>query len=101
MRIIGCKIENYKSFFLSEEIPFTAGFNVIVGQNNVGKTALVEALSLRFSDKPHRSLRTVPYIQTPVPSNSHVTLMIELTREELGSFLLNNDKGMLVNLSSG
>src|SRR5829696_4121152 len=58
MHIATLQVNNYKSFSSSEEIRFEPGFNVIVGQNNVGKTALVEALSLQFRDKPHRSLKT-------------------------------------------
>jgi predicted ATP-dependent endonuclease of OLD family len=29
--------------------------NVIVGQNNVGKTALLQAIAQRFEDRPHRN----------------------------------------------
>jgi predicted ATPase len=54
------QVTNYKSFRSSEQIKFTQGFNIIVGRNNAGKTALIEALSLQFTDKPHRSVQTVP-----------------------------------------
>jgi len=60
MRIVSAQIENYKSFLDSGDIQFSPGFNVIVGQNNAGKTALVEALSLDFDNKHHRSSITVP-----------------------------------------
>lgn len=60
MYIARIKIRNYKSFLDSEEITFEPGFNIVVGQNSVGKTALLEALSLKFSSKPHRSLKTMP-----------------------------------------
>jgi predicted ATP-dependent endonuclease of OLD family len=56
VRIIKFRIENYKSFWATEDIYLTPGFNVIVGQNNVGKTALVEALSPSMANNPHRSL---------------------------------------------
>jgi recombinational DNA repair ATPase RecF len=58
MRICSFKIKNYKSFLEPRELPLEEGFNLIVGQNNVGKTALLEALSLGFIGKPHRSQLT-------------------------------------------
>ncbi len=60
MYITKFQIIDYKSFLRSQELHLTPGFNVIVGQNNVGKTALVEALGLRFKNEPHRSVRTLP-----------------------------------------
>ncbi len=56
MHLSSFRVTNYKSFHDSEKVHFEPGFNVIVGRNNVGKTALSEAISLRFLDKPHRSL---------------------------------------------
>ncbi len=53
MRIAKIKIRNYKSFRESGELEFTSGFNIIAGQNNTGKTALLEALGLRFNPNPH------------------------------------------------
>ena len=58
MHISKLKIESYKSFHFSDDLNLKPGFNVIVGQNNAGKTALVEALSLDFSDIPHLSVVT-------------------------------------------
>ena len=60
MYIAKLQIQDYKSYLASEEIGLTPGFNVIVGQNNAGKTALVEALSLRFDSKLHMSMTTSP-----------------------------------------
>lgn len=62
MRICSFKIKNYKSFLEPRELTLEEGFNLIVGQNNVGKTALLEGLSLGFLGKPHRSQLTA---QTP------------------------------------
>jgi len=49
---------NYKSFRDSGALEFKPGINIIVGANNAGKTALLEALSLNFENNPHRSLKT-------------------------------------------
>lgn len=48
------RVRNYKSFRDSGDIEFKPGINIIVGQNNSGKTALLEALSGKFTNKPHR-----------------------------------------------
>jgi AAA15 family ATPase/GTPase len=43
MYIESIAIKNYKSFLDFGPITFGPGFNVIVGSNNAGKTALLEA----------------------------------------------------------
>ena len=83
MHIAILQVNNYKSFSSSEEICFKPGFNVVVGQNNVGKTALVEALSLKFGNKPHRSLETAPTPLTPPEPSSQVGIKFELTEASL------------------
>ncbi|HRQ40055.1 MAG TPA: AAA family ATPase [Chloroflexota bacterium] len=92
MLISRFKIENYKSFLSSEEITLSSGFNVIVGENNSGKTALVEALSLRFEKKPHQSIKTVPYSGARIPTNSQVSISFEFGRTELENYLLDYDR---------
>jgi recombinational DNA repair ATPase RecF len=83
MYIKSFEVSNYKSFLASGEVALTAGFNVVVGQNNVGKTALVEALSLDFQNQPHRSLRTASNPQTRASGVSRVAVRFEVGREEL------------------
>lgn len=83
MRIQSFQVINYKSFADSGEIHLEPGFNVIVGRNNVGKTALAEAMSLRFPGKPHRSLTTVPTLGTPIDENSRAEVSIRLEANEL------------------
>jgi predicted ATP-dependent endonuclease of OLD family len=46
MHIRKCHVRSYKSSADTGEIEFDIGFNVLVGQNNAGKTASLEALSL-------------------------------------------------------
>src|SRR2546425_5487287 len=77
MSISTFQVENYKSFKSSGEIRFTAGFNVIVGRNNAGKSALIEALSLQFTERPHRSPQTAPRRSTQV--DPHATCKITFT----------------------
>jgi predicted ATPase len=61
MYISRFQLLNYKSFQDSGVLEFQPGINIIVGANNSGKTALLEALSLSFKDIPHRSLKTAGY----------------------------------------
>jgi predicted ATPase len=59
------RVENYKSFRDSGEIEFKPGINIIVGQNNSGKTALLEALSMQlYAPKPHNNnnMQTKTYL---------------------------------------
>ncbi len=87
MYITSFQIENYKSFRSTPEIQLTLGFNVIIGQNNVGKTALVEALSLTFAPHLHRSLQTAPNRNSPVAGASTVFASLQLSRDEVLQFL--------------
>lgn len=101
MRVASFQIENYKSFRVTDEIPLSRGFNVVVGQNNVGKTALIEALSLRVGPNPHRSLQSVPVRNAPVSGASVVRMSLELSRDDLlaymrrmGTFFVALDQGV-------
>src|SRR5579859_4038055 len=89
MRINQIKVLNYKSFLNSDAIPFTSGFNVVVGQNNAGKTALLEALSLQFGDKRHRSTSTMPAKNAVLSGVSQVEVSFELDAGELPPFIKN------------
>lgn len=60
MHLKNVVIENYKSFLGPQTIEFSPGFNVLVGANNAGKTALLELISLKFENRAHRSLETIP-----------------------------------------
>ena len=87
MQISTCQLNNYKSFKASDELKFTPGFNVIVGRNNVGKSALIEALSARLSSIPHRSLDTVKKADSPINPQSTATLTFVVEPEECVSIL--------------
>ena len=82
MRIATFRVDNYKSFATSGEVRFEPGFNVIVGQNNVGKTALTEALSLTLSAQPHRSQRTIPFPSDLPDLHTRVTVSFVFEADE-------------------
>lgn len=87
MKIESAKITNYKSYRETEALTFTDGFNVIVGQNNVGKTALIEALSLKFTGNPHKNLALKPGVLNPTSS---VEVAVSIEAAELQELLLRN-----------
>ena len=88
MRICSFKIKNYKSFLDPRELTLEEGFNLIVGQNNVGKTALLEALSLGFIGKPHRSQLTAPSSTTVIDPLSSALVKFAVNGTELRELLL-------------
>jgi len=83
MYISKFRVSNYKSFLDSGEVEFKPGFNVITGQNSAGKTALLEALTLQLTPKPHRSVRTMPVPGVLPAEASVVRVTFLLSGEEL------------------
>jgi predicted ATPase len=66
------RAKNYKSLRETPVLQFGAGINVIVGQNNSGKTALLESLSGRaIASNPHRSLAALPHA-TDLPDDTTI-----------------------------
>jgi len=55
MHITRAKITSYSSFADSEWIAFSPDLNIIVGENNSGKSALLSALRPPLVNKPHRN----------------------------------------------
>ncbi len=92
MHISKFQLHNYKSYLSSAEIDLADGFNLIVGPNNVGKTALLEALRLNFEGtaKPHRSLQTAPSPDTILEPSSWADVSILISREELSDIHRNH-----------
>ena len=91
MQISTFQLVNYKSYRDSGEFQFSTGFNVLVGQNNVGKSTLLEALGLKFLSKPHKSLSVLPRFTSPVNSSSSAKIVLTVTGEELKDILLSLD----------
>lgn len=93
MRVATFRIENYKGFRDSGVVRFEPGFNVIVGQNNVGKTALTEALALTFGPDAHRSSKTVPVPGAPPPALCQATVRFEVDADELRALAVSGGLG--------
>lgn len=88
MQISTFQLINYKSYRDSGELQFSKGFNVLVGQNNAGKSTLLEGLGLKFFSKPHKSLLVLPRSTSPVNSTSSAKVALTVTAEELKDVLL-------------
>ncbi len=87
MRIKSMQVENYKSFAISPNILLEPEFNIVVGENNTGKTALLEALSTKFQNKPHRNIDTAPYVYSPDVGTSKISLCIEVSGLEIREYV--------------
>jgi AAA15 family ATPase/GTPase len=87
MYITKIRVKSYKSFNDPGDLELKTGFNIIAGQNNAGKTALLEALGLKFQSVPHRSTQA-----TPPSTGEQSTADFELcvTAEEFRSILHNH-----------
>jgi hypothetical protein len=90
MEIRKLRIFNYKCFREPAEITLQPGFNIITGRNNIGKTALLEALSISIASNPHRSLRTVPTANHSPSPRSILDASIRIGNEDLWTILANN-----------
>jgi len=80
MQIRKLRLLNYKSFADSGWLSFSSGFTVVIGKNNVGKTALLEAINLEIANKPHRSQSSDPGV--PVNPQSTVDVEVQTTGQE-------------------
>jgi len=87
MRLTRFSVSNYKCFHQDTCVELQPGFNVALGQNNAGKTALLEAMSLNFRPNPHKSAATVPVPNTPPKPTTRVCLEFSIASDELQHFL--------------
>ena len=78
MYISRFQLKNFKSIRETPRLALTQGFTVIIGENNVGKSALAEGLSLHFAEMAHRSQSTVrrPSLVPPPGSTAEVSFSL-------------------------
>ncbi len=91
MQLAKAQIRNYKSIHNSDWFTLSPGFNVFLGTNNAGKTAVAEALSLNFGNKLHRSPKTAPSTDTVLRGKSEVFVSFSLEQNELLEYLLSTN----------
>jgi hypothetical protein len=98
MRINHLRVENYKSYGDSGRLDLADGFNVLVGQNSAGKSALVEVLRLDFGSHPHRTLATVPHPGIHVDQTSSLELEVVFSGKEVLDHILVPGQSFMVAL---
>jgi predicted ATPase len=83
MYINEIEIENYKCFKAKVSLKLAAGINCIIGQNNAGKTSVLEALSARFLDAPHLDMETYANVGRGLISSSTISFTFTISHLEL------------------
>src|SRR6185312_11483521 len=83
MKLFSAHVDNYKCFRDTGDIEFAPGFNIFIGQNDAGKSALIEALSLTKNSVPNRSLESAPSADTIVDPASHFSVTYSVGEEDL------------------
>lgn len=101
MRFKSVTVRNYKSIREFTDVEFGPGFNVIVGPNNVGKTAFVEAISLIFEDHPHRSIHSRPHLHAQMDTASIVNITFEIDVDEMRELFIKQLPQIWVKSKSG
>ena len=82
MKISALRVSNYKGFLDSGFVELSGSWNVIVGQNNAGKTAFIEGFRLgRNENKPHKNISFTR--DFPFPTESRFTAKMRFSREWL------------------
>lgn len=60
MWITKFQVNNYKSYLNTPEIELHRGINLVIGQNNAGKTAILEVLNGSIENKPFLNESSIP-----------------------------------------
>ena len=85
MRLRKIRVENFQSFSDSGDINFADGFNLIIGQNNSGKSALLRAMLPALPDDRHRTPDCWETFKLPAPN---IDLLIEASGIEIRDWCL-------------
>ena len=80
MKLVSARVIGFRSFSDSGDIEFASGINLLIGQNNAGKSALLRAIRPVMPDDRHRSPAKWAAYELPLP---YVHLSIELSGDEL------------------
>ncbi|MEN2468589.1 ATP-dependent nuclease [Burkholderia sp. GS2Y] len=88
MHISKITLSNYRSFSDITEIYLQPGMNLVLGENNSGKSTILQGLSLdSISYEPHLSLNTKPSISTVVRAEQRVGVEVCIEKENIWKYL--------------
>lgn len=100
MRISKFRIKNYVSYHAQDEniewIELDRGINIVLGANNSGKTALLDALSRAKSRSPHRSESTIPTPDSEDTPSIDIDFEYEFPDNDLLDILRNHGRQSFV-----
>lgn len=85
MKIVSVRVMGFQSFLDTGNIEFSDGINLIVGQNNSGKSALLRAMLLRIPDDRHRTPAKWEDFRLPHPK---VTFTVDASGVEIRDWIL-------------
>lgn len=95
MKIKTIWVQNYKGLRDTGEIELGERFTIVVGQNNAGKTALLERLALtRLENKPYRGSTDGPF--HVLDEHSRTDVELELKGDELSWLVRSSSDHALV-----
>ena len=86
MKLRKVRVKGFQAFADSGEIEFGDGINLIIGANNVGKSALLRALRPEFADDRHRSAAEWIQARLPLPCEERT---IEFSGGEFEEAIIN------------
>jgi len=92
--ISNIQIKNYRCF-KDHSIEFQEGLNIIIGENNSGKTALLHALRIVLGDKPRTHLSKYDFYQGIEDYSNSPEIVISLTLKSSGSHEPMDDKALV------
>jgi predicted ATPase len=95
------RIENYKCFHEPQTLRLERGFNVVIGRNNSGKSALLEALHFRGAGAPHRSKHSVHSVDGVHNQTTEIQMRIGITRAEALSWMSSREKKLSLRWPKG
>jgi hypothetical protein len=96
MRLLKARVMGFQSFADSGELEFGPGINLLVGQNNAGKSALLRGLQLDLADDRHRTPTGWLNAGLPWPYSDFV---FELTGDELRMATLERNQPTIIPVS--
>lgn len=84
-------VSNYRSFEAETQVLLQPGMNLLLGENNSGKSSVLQALSLdSIQYEPHLSLMTKPSARSIVSTKQRIGLEVEIGKSEIWKFFGSN-----------
>lgn len=93
MRLLNARVVGFQSFADSGELSFGPGINLLVGQNNAGKSALLRGLQLHMANDRHRTPEG--WLDAALPS-PYTDFLFEVSGEELKTATLESGRQMII-----